>query len=68
MFGDPPEKVSVPVPAFVTPFAVPEITPDITPDLLADTLTVALSMSVTSPDNVAFDVNASAPALDKPAP
>ena len=68
MFVDAPEKVSVPVPAFVTPFAVPEITPDITPDLLADTLNDALSMSVTSPDNVALDVNASAPALDKPVP
>lgn len=67
---DAPDMVSVPVPAFVTPFAADasEITPDITAALLADTFTVALSLSRTSPDNVALEVNASAPALDTPVP
>ena len=67
---DAPDMVSVPVPAFVTPFVAEasEITPDNTAALLADTLTVALSLSVTSPDNVALEVNASAPAVDTPVP
>ena len=67
MLVDAPEKVRVPAPDLVTPNAA-EITPDMTPVFDADTPTVALSLSVTSPESVADDVNDTAPALETPLP